>query len=122
MLLGLAYHATYAWFPDVGPWYFVADGSPVPALPVLTGLLHAFRMQVFFALSGFLLYLPWLRSATEGGAPPRLKTYLLRRCLRIMPAYYETTGRTRVAPSFRDKTILSAEQIEDIVAYLMTLR
>lgn len=43
---------------------------------------------LFFALSGFLLYLPWLRSATEGGAPPRLKTYLLRRCLRIMPAYY----------------------------------
>ena len=40
----------------------------------------------------------------------------------IMPAYFETSGRTRVAPSFRDKTILSAEQIEDIVAYLMTLR
>ena len=40
----------------------------------------------------------------------------------IMPAYYETSGRTRVAPSFREKTILSAEQIEDIVAYLLTLK
>lgn len=40
----------------------------------------------------------------------------------IMPAYFETSGRTRVAPSFRDKTILSAEQIEDIVAYLVTLK
>ena len=40
----------------------------------------------------------------------------------IMPAYYETGGLTRVAPSFRGKTILSAEQIEDIVAYLMTLK
>jgi L-cysteine S-thiosulfotransferase len=40
----------------------------------------------------------------------------------IMPAYYETGGMTRVAPSFRGKTILSAEQIEDIVAYLLTLR
>jgi sulfur-oxidizing protein SoxX len=40
----------------------------------------------------------------------------------IMPAYYDTSGRTRVAPSFRDKTILSAEQIEDIVAYLVTLK
>ena len=40
----------------------------------------------------------------------------------IMPAYYDTSGRTRVAPSFRDKTILSAEQIEDIVAYLLTLK
>ena len=40
----------------------------------------------------------------------------------IMPAYYDTGGLTRVAPSFRGKTILSAEQIEDIVAYLMTLK
>jgi sulfur-oxidizing protein SoxX len=40
----------------------------------------------------------------------------------IMPAYYEISGRTRVAPSFRGKTILTAEQIEDIVAYLLTLK
>jgi len=40
----------------------------------------------------------------------------------IMPAYYETSGRTRVAPSFQGKTILTAEQIEDIVAYLLTLK
>ena len=40
----------------------------------------------------------------------------------IMPAYYDTGGLTRVAPSFRGKTLLSAEQIEDIVAYLMTLK
>lgn len=40
----------------------------------------------------------------------------------IMPAYYEISGRTRVAPSFKGKTILSAEQIEDVVAYLATLK
>ena len=40
----------------------------------------------------------------------------------IMPAYFETSGQARVAPSFRGKTILSAEQIEDIVAYLVTLK
>jgi sulfur-oxidizing protein SoxX len=40
----------------------------------------------------------------------------------LMPAYYKTDGLTRVASSFRDKTILSAEQIEDVVAYLVTLR
>jgi sulfur-oxidizing protein SoxX len=40
----------------------------------------------------------------------------------IMPAYYRTDGLTRVASSFRGKTILSAEQIEDVVAYLVTLR
>jgi sulfur-oxidizing protein SoxX len=39
-----------------------------------------------------------------------------------MPAYFETAGLARVAPSFRGKTILTAEQIEDIVAYLLTLK
>jgi sulfur-oxidizing protein SoxX len=40
----------------------------------------------------------------------------------IMPAYFRTEGLTRVAPAFRGRTILSAEQIEDVVAYLLTLR
>ncbi len=40
----------------------------------------------------------------------------------IMPSYYRTDGLTRVGTAWRDKPILSAEQIEDIVAYLVTLR
>jgi L-cysteine S-thiosulfotransferase len=40
----------------------------------------------------------------------------------IMPPYYRTDGLDRVAPSFRGKPILTAEQIEDVVAYLMTLK
>jgi L-cysteine S-thiosulfotransferase len=40
----------------------------------------------------------------------------------IMPSYYRLDGLDRVAPAFRGKTILSAEQIEDIVAYLASLR
>jgi sulfur-oxidizing protein SoxX len=40
----------------------------------------------------------------------------------IMPPYYRMDGLTRVAPGFRGRTILSAEQIEDVVAYLMTLK
>lgn len=40
----------------------------------------------------------------------------------IMPSYYRIDGLDRVASAFRGKPILSAEQIEDIVAYLATLR
>jgi sulfur-oxidizing protein SoxX len=40
----------------------------------------------------------------------------------IMPAYYRTEGLTSVAPAYRGKTVLSAEQIEDVVAYLLSLR
>ena len=40
----------------------------------------------------------------------------------IMPAYYRTEGLTRVAPGYRGKPVLSAEQIEDVVAYLVTLK
>jgi sulfur-oxidizing protein SoxX len=40
----------------------------------------------------------------------------------IMPSYYRIEGLTRVAPAFRDKPVLSAEQIEDVVAFLTTLR
>lgn len=40
----------------------------------------------------------------------------------IMPSYYRVDGLQRVGMSWRGKPILSAEQIEDIVAYLATLR
>jgi sulfur-oxidizing protein SoxX len=40
----------------------------------------------------------------------------------IMPSYYRVEGLLRVGPAWRGKPILSAEQIEDMVAYLATLR
>ena len=39
----------------------------------------------------------------------------------IMPPYYRIDGLDRVAPAFRDKPIFSAQQIEDVVAFLATL-
>jgi sulfur-oxidizing protein SoxX len=39
-----------------------------------------------------------------------------------MPSYYRVDGLHRVGTSWRGKPILSAEQIEDIVAYLASLR
>ena len=40
----------------------------------------------------------------------------------IMPAYYRVTGLNRVAESLRGKPVLTAEQIEDVIAYLLTLK
>jgi len=40
----------------------------------------------------------------------------------IMPSYYRVDGLERVGAAWRGKPILTAEQIEDIVAYLATLR
>jgi sulfur-oxidizing protein SoxX len=40
----------------------------------------------------------------------------------IMPSYYRVDGLDRVGSAWRGKPVLSAEQIEDIVAYLATLR
>ena len=40
----------------------------------------------------------------------------------IMPSYYRVEGLVRVGANWRGKPILSAEQIEDILAYLVTLR
>lgn len=40
----------------------------------------------------------------------------------IMPAFYRDSGYTRLLGKFDGKSILSAQQVEDVVAYLMTLK
>jgi L-cysteine S-thiosulfotransferase len=40
----------------------------------------------------------------------------------IMPPYFKKNHGSRVAPQFADKTILSAQEIEDVVAFLVSLK
>ena len=40
----------------------------------------------------------------------------------IMPPYHATHGLARVAAAWRDQPLLNAQQIEDVIAYLSTLR
>ena len=57
------------------------------------GLLYS-RMEIgvpiFFVLSGFLLFGPWVRAAKAGTRAPSLRRYTWRRVRRIMPAYVVT--------------------------------
>jgi sulfur-oxidizing protein SoxX len=40
----------------------------------------------------------------------------------IMPAYYRVDGFTRVGSAWQNKPVLTAAQIEDVVAFLVTLK
>jgi len=57
------------------------------------GLVSA-RMEIgvpiFFVLSGFLLFRPWVKSLATGSAEPSLRRYAWHRFRRIMPAYVVT--------------------------------
>lgn len=39
-----------------------------------------------------------------------------------MPTFHRTEGLVRVAPRYRGEPVLSAQQVEDLVAWLATLR
>lgn len=39
----------------------------------------------------------------------------------VMPAYYKAEGLSRVLERYRGQPILTAQQVEDVVAYLLTL-
>jgi L-cysteine S-thiosulfotransferase len=40
----------------------------------------------------------------------------------VMPAYYKTQNLKRVGANWRDKPILNAQQVEDVVAWLTSLK
>jgi L-cysteine S-thiosulfotransferase len=40
----------------------------------------------------------------------------------LMPAFYKVDRLERVAPAFAGRPVLTAQQVEDVVAYLLTLK
>ena len=47
-----------------------------------------FGVPLFFAISGFLLYRPWVAARLAGEPAPSGRVYAVRRALRIVPAYW----------------------------------
>lgn len=45
-------------------------------------------VPIFFVLSGLLLFRPWVKRYLLGAPRPAVRSYLWRRALRIMPAYW----------------------------------
>jgi peptidoglycan/LPS O-acetylase OafA/YrhL len=67
------------------PWIAWVDGIPALALVARNGYLG---VDLFFLITGFLLTLPWFRSAMGGGEAPAAGGFYERRLRRIVPAYY----------------------------------
>ena len=71
---------------------------------VLPGLLSRldFGVCLFFVLSGFLLYRPWLRGRPDG-SPPDLRAYAVHRAARLVPAWLLVmVGTWLVVPQTRE--------------------
>ena len=66
MLLGVTAHAAFAYVPEMGRWYFVQDVSTHAELNTVQWLLHSFRMQVFFVLSGLFAHLVLDKRGADG--------------------------------------------------------
>jgi sulfur-oxidizing protein SoxX len=135
MLTGIAAAA-----PGGEPYSVVGDGIPAPLTkqpgdPVRGRAIVASRQAGLCLLchSG-----PFPEDPSQGtiapdlaGAGSRWSVAQLR--LRIadsrrvnpatpMPSYFRQDGLARVGAPWRGKTILSAQQVEDVVAFLRTLR
>ncbi len=68
------------------------------------GLLYAraeIGVPIFFVLSGFLLFSPWVRAAAAGQPAPSLNRYAWHRVRRIMPAYVVTVLLAYLVYHFR---------------------
>jgi peptidoglycan/LPS O-acetylase OafA/YrhL len=73
----------HVWMFDHGDAHTATKG----AVDVVAGELRL-GVALFFVLSGFLIYRPFVAAALDGRAAPRLGRYALRRAARILPGYW----------------------------------
>ncbi|MGB5110630.1 MAG: acyltransferase [Mycobacterium sp.] len=59
-------------------------------------------VPIFFVLSGFLLFRPWVKAAASGSPSPSVRRYAWHRVRRIMPAYVVTVLAAYALYHFRE--------------------
>jgi peptidoglycan/LPS O-acetylase OafA/YrhL len=86
VLLVILFHFAVVLDPRFAdPWLAAIDASLFTRVIVRNGMLG---VDLFFLITGFLLVLPWVRQAREGGPSPSVRGFYGRRVQRILPAYY----------------------------------
>ena len=88
-LLVVATHAAYTTGKYIEGYFGLVCGRMEMGVPI------------FFVLSGFLLFRPWVKSLATGGPEPSLRRYARHRVRRIMPAYVVTVLIAYVIYHFR---------------------
>ena len=76
---------------SVFAFHFLGRGDPTwlnGATRIWVGRLGLQGVAIFFVISGFLLYRPFVQSAFRGGSDPSAPQFWRRRFTRIMPAYW----------------------------------
>jgi fucose 4-O-acetylase-like acetyltransferase len=78
LLLGIVLHAAASFMPSGFnlPW-LIADNSPSVVLAGLTGMIHLFRMSLFFFVAGFFAHLVYHRKDAHAFTRDRLERIAL---------------------------------------------
>ena len=84
--------------------FHVAQEKAATDASFVGGLLSAMSsaVAIFFVISGFLLYRPYVAARWSAAPPIRARDYLRRRLLRIVPAYWLALTVLAVYPGLRD--------------------
>ncbi len=85
----VSFHATATWGPAGHWWSRYASHLDV-------------GVTIFFVLSGFLLYRPFVAARLHEAPRPRILPYLRRRALRIVPAYWLALTLLAIYPGLTD--------------------
>ena len=75
-------------FGDLGHAIAVVGIQGLQGLADVMLNLGYLGVALFYVISAFLLYRPFYRARVHGHARPNLKSYFIRRAVRILPAYW----------------------------------